>query len=103
MELNINLDTWYYWALFTVDLIMKPYLIATAIKQTIFHSKCGNNIPTIQQMNYEIEYIKKMELIIAKKNNTGNKHKAKWQGGIYQPSSTNVELDEFTNEYITIM
>ena len=29
-------------------------------------------------MNYEIEYIKKIELVIAKKNNTVNKHEAKW-------------------------
>ena len=45
-------------------------------------------------MNYEIEYIKKIELIIAKKINIVNKHKDMWQGRIYQPSSTNVELDE---------
>ena len=54
-------------------------------------------------MNYEIEYIKKTELIIAKKNYTVNKHEANWHGRIYQPFSTNVELDEFTNIYIAVM
>ena len=99
VELNINLE------IVLLSLIHcrsnhVANLIATAIKQTIFGSKCGNTIPTIQQMNYEIEYIKKIELIIVKKHNTIDKHKAKWKDRIYQPSSTNVELDEFINEYI---
>ena len=101
MELNINLE------MVLLSLIHSrshhgANLIATAIKQTIFHSKCGNTIPTIQQMNYEIEYIKKIELTIAKKNSTVYKHEAKWQGRLYQPSATNTELDECINEYIAM-
>ena len=50
MELNVNLET------VLLSLIHSrsnhvAHLIATAIKQTIFCSKCGNTIPTIQQMN----------------------------------------------------
>ena len=75
-------------------------MIVLIVKQYIYRTRCLKGKLSIQETIFEIDKIRKIEVIIARKKNKTTQHECKWQGIRYNPRTQKEMQDDIVDEYL---